>query len=224
MRRSKRQLDETIDRFLAGESVPDLDDQVTNLLGTLSDSTVTGYDTGLPASLAVEVTRASGVPTRTRFRAGRPLPMRWRRRIMLSTILSSFLGKLLIGSVALATTAGGFAATGNLPDPAQAWAAQAFDFIGVEIPGPDDAADDVAKAVTDVIENSDPTTGEDFGSDVADTASDGKASEGLDTADDNAEIVPEEVVPDQADPDTVLPDEADSADTTIPDQADDYKP
>lgn len=206
MRRSKRHLDRQIDRLLAGEPNPEIGERIAELvtrLQTESDSRVSGN--GLAATLATEVREAESVPARARHRTGKPLPTRWRRRIMLSTFLSSLLGKLAIGAVALASTAGGLAATGNLPDPVQEWTAERLGAVGIEIPGPDEAADDTAKDVIDVIEGGDPYEGEGFGQDVADTASDGKSSKGLDSAEDRADNAA---------------DEADNAEVEIPDPED----
>lgn len=117
---------------------------------------------------------------------------------MLSTFLSTLLGKLAVGAVALAATSGGLAATGNLPDPAQDWAAERLGAMGIEIP--DSNADDTAKAVTDFIKNGDPND-EYFGDGVADTASEGKSSDARVKADsqgDNAGVADDHA--DNADP------------------------
>ncbi len=123
---------------------------------------------------------------------------------MISTFLSTLLGKLAVGTVALAATTGGLAATGNLPDPAQQWVADAISHIGVDIPAPSDVelpeqtdgvempeapelpeeASDTADAVTGTVFEGDPTDGQEFGEDVADSASDG--ADNADVADDHS--------------------------------------
>lgn len=189
MRRSRRHLDEQLDRLLAGDPYSDMGDGITELVGRLrSDLAGKAPATELTARLALETREADGAPVWARSRTGRPLPIRWRRRIMLTTFISSLLGKLVIGSVALAATTGGLAATGNLPDPVQEWAAERLDTVGIEIPGPNDHADDTAKNVLDVIDNGDPYDGDQFGKDVADTASKSKSSEGLDNADNVVDV------------------------------------
>ncbi len=217
MKRSKRHFDNQLDRLLAGEEVPEIGEGLSELVTRLrSETQDRELDNALASSLAVEAENAQGAPVRTRFRAGKPLPTKWRRRIMLSTFLSSLFGKLAIGAVALATTTGGLAATGNLPDPAQDWASEQLASIGVEIPDASDHADDTADGVLDVIENGDPTDGDEFGEDVAEEASNEKSSEGLDTATDSE---------DNADAEGA--DNADTADEYTDegaDSADDYQP
>lgn len=159
---------------------------------------------------------------------------------MLTTFLSSLIGKLAIGTVALATTTGGLAATGNLPDPAQEWAAEQLGAVGIEIPVDDEAEteveaeDDQSSDVLDVIEGTEPEDrDQEFGEDVADTASEGASTEGRDRAEDGADNagenddiaenftdgVDESDLPDEAD----LPGEADFAgadDVELPEEAD----
>lgn len=155
---------------------------------------------------------------------------------MLTTFLSSLIGKLAIGTVALATTTGGLAATGNLPDPAQDWAADRLGAVGIEVPVGDEveteveAEDDRSSDVLDVIEGTDPEDrDQEFGEDVADTASEGastegrtRAEDGADNAGENDDIaesftdgVDESDLPDEADTDGIddveLPEEADQA-------------
>ncbi len=112
---------------------------------------------------------------------------------MFSTLLSTLLGKLAIGTVALAATTSGLAATDNLPDPAQQWVSDVVSHIGIDIPAPSDLPDqvdgveppeapelpedaaDIADGVIGTVFEGDSTEGRQFGEDVADTASDGSA-------------------------------------------------
>lgn len=154
---------------------------------------------------------------------------------MLSTFLSSLAGKLAIGSVALATTTGGLAATGNLPDPLQDWASHQLAEINIEIPDSADTDVDVTTADTadDVLGVVDGTPPEDrdqeFGENVADTASDGESTDGLTRAEDGADNAGEyddvadqytDEIPD-GEP-AELPDESGSDQSTpeVPDEAD----
>lgn len=168
---------------------------------------------------------------------------------MLTTFLSSLIGKLAIGTVALATTTGGLAATGSLPDPAQDWAAERLGAVGIEVPVGDEAEteveaedeDDRSTDVLDVIEGTDPEDrDQEFGEDVADTASEGastegrtRAEDGADNAGENDDIaenftngVDESELPDGADTDGAddveLPEEADQpegADVELPEES-----
>ncbi|HUP14451.1 MAG TPA: hypothetical protein VM848_00090 [Acidimicrobiia bacterium] len=111
---------------------------------------------------------------------------------MFTTFLSSLIGKLAIGTVALATTTGGLAATGNLPDPVQDWAAERLSEVGIEIPVGDesdiDTEDGRSSDVLDVIEGTDPEDrDQEFGEAVADTASNGASTEGRTRAEDGAD-------------------------------------
>lgn len=159
---------------------------------------------------------------------------------MLTTFLSSLIGKLAIGTVALATTTGGLAATGSLPDPAQDWASEQLGAIGIEVPVGDEveAQDDRSSDVLDVIEGTDPEDrDQEFGEDVADTASEGASTEGRNRADDgadNADIaenftdgVDESDLPDESDTggadDVELPEESESGSDNA-DQGDAFRP
>lgn len=138
------------------------------------------------AAVAAAVTESA-----TSRRAESPLlTTRWRRRIMIDTFLSTLLGKLVLGSAAVAVAASGAAAAGVLPDPAQQAASDALSNVGIEIPAPEDLeevggervspdlpedASDTAKAVTGAVFEGDPADGRDFGDAVAGTASGGAA-------------------------------------------------
>lgn len=190
MKRTKRHLDAQIDRLLAGDDAPELGDGIADLVVRLRSEQAAGDpSTDLVVTLAAEARESESVPVRARTRTATPLTPKWRRRIMLSTFLSSLAGKLAIGSVALATTTGGLAATGNLPDPAQDWAAERLGAVGIEIPASDEVETvDRSDEVLDVVQGTDPDDrDQEFGEDVADAASDGESTEGLDKADDGAE-------------------------------------
>ncbi|MEX2323630.1 MAG: hypothetical protein WEA29_07675 [Acidimicrobiia bacterium] len=98
---------------------------------------------------------------------------------MLTTILSSIVGKIAIAGVALATTTGGLAAADVLPAPAQQAVSNAAARIGISLPAPDDTpesdegvapdlaevapdlpedASDNAKSVTEIVFGGDPQT------------------------------------------------------------------
>ncbi len=62
-----------------------------------------------------------------------------RRKAVLGAFTSSLLAKILTGSVALAAVAGSAgAATGRLPEPAQAAVAEAASHVGLTLPSPED--------------------------------------------------------------------------------------
>lgn len=205
MRRSKRHYDEWADRLAAGDCDLGDEDAVSAFTGMLqADSADEPVDSRLPATLAAEALQvAENAPVRTTGgRDARPLTMRWRRRAMISTFLSTLFGKIAVGSVAVAVAATGAAATGNLPDVAQQRVADSLAGIGIDIPAPDrgpdgagdealsefegsvettapvlpDEASDKAKGVTDTVFEGDPADGRDFGEAVSGTASDGAAS------------------------------------------------
>ena len=202
MRRSKRHYDEWADRLAARDRDLGDEDAVSAFVGLLQvESAEEPVDPQLPTTLAAEALHAAqDAPTRTaRSRVVRPLTMRWRRRAMISTFLTTLFGKIAIGSVAVAVAATGAAATGNLPDAAQQRVSDAFGGIGIEIPAPErdaegagdealgdgqgsvettapvlpEEASDKAKAVTGTVFEGDPTTGRTFGEAVSGTASDG---------------------------------------------------
>jgi hypothetical protein len=136
--------------------------------------------------------------TDTGGRITRPLTMRWRRRVMIGTFLSTLLGKLTVGAAAFAVATSGLAVTGNLPEPAQQWASDAVNRVGIEIPAPQDIAeegeearvapvlpeeaDDTAKAVIERVFGGNPYDGIEFGGSIASSASAGVADDGLERA------------------------------------------
>ncbi|MEX1043253.1 MAG: hypothetical protein WD532_10860 [Acidimicrobiia bacterium] len=187
MRRSKQHFDSQIERLLAGGSAPDLGNEISELVHRLQQQR-SGNTPGvaLASALAEEARKSESVPTRVSSRASRQLPTRWRRRIMISTFLSSLLGKMAIGAVALASTTGGLAATGNLPDPVQEWSANQLAEIGIEIPNPE-TDDETSADVLDAVNGGSAEDGDEFGKNVADVASDEKSTEGLERADDGAD-------------------------------------
>ncbi len=205
MRRSKRHFDEWIDQLAAGDRGSEPRDAVAAFVGRLGSESVSGDPVGeaLPGLLAAEARSVvESVEVRTRSgRTRQPLARKWRRRAMISTFVSTLLGKLAVATVAVAATTGGLAATDSLPDPAQQWVSDVVENIGIDIPSPLDVelpeqadgvetpelpeeASDTADAVVDTVFEGDPTDdGAGFGEDVSDTASDGAA----DVADDYTE-------------------------------------
>ena len=205
MRRSKRHYDEWADRLAAGNRDTHDEDAVSVFVGLLqvapadeaADSHVSPVDL---AGEALQVAQNAQART-SRGRDQQPLTMRWRRRAMISTFLSTLFGKIALGTAAVAVAATGAAATGNLPDAAQQQASDAFGSVGIEIPAPDrvpgvvpsgggenpeaslettapvlpEEASDKAKAVTDTVFEGDPSMGREFGEAVGGTASDGAA-------------------------------------------------
>jgi hypothetical protein len=69
-------------------------------------------------------------------RRRRPLLPRWRRRAALTTLMSSIVAKVAFATVAVASTTGGLAATGNLPDAAQQVLSDVASRVGIHIPEP----------------------------------------------------------------------------------------
>jgi len=118
---------------------------------------------------------------------------------MLQTFLSTLIGKLMLGTAAVAVAATtGAAATGNLPDPAQQAVSDALGKAGIELPAPSDEdlaetpdertapvlpdeASDTAKAVTGAVFDGDPKDGRSFGQSVAGVASEATAAVGAPT-------------------------------------------
>ncbi|MEE8456809.1 MAG: hypothetical protein V3S28_02055 [Acidimicrobiia bacterium] len=156
---------------------------------------------------------------------------------MITTFLSTLIGKFAIATMAIAAAGGGLAATDNLPDPAQQWVSDVVSGIGIDIPAPgdvdlpdqtdgvevpdapelpEDAAETADKVVGTVFEG-DPSGGSDFGTDVADIASDGKAGN-ADVADDTQDAGS------QADDGADNADVADDYTDGAGDQADDSRP
>jgi hypothetical protein len=74
---------------------------------------------------------------------------------MISTLLSTLFGKLVLGAAGVALATGGLGATGNLPDQMQQRTADVFSSIGIEIPNggaeqpvlPEQAAEQAKSAV-----------------------------------------------------------------------------
>ncbi|MHB1323310.1 MAG: hypothetical protein ACYCXZ_03075 [Coriobacteriia bacterium] len=115
---------------------------------------------------------------------------------MLHTFLSTLIGKLVLGTAAVAVAAStSAAATGNLPDPAQQAVSDALGRAGIEVPAPSDEdvtetpdertapvlpdeASDTAKAVTGAVFDGDPKDGRSFGQSVAGAASEATPSAG----------------------------------------------
>ncbi len=214
MRRSKRHYDEWVRQLASGDVVAHGEHPVATFIGLLRDES--GADAEVASAFAVTLAaQARDVAENTltlsmKGRVSRPLVPRWRRRVMISTFLSTLFGKLAIGTVAVAVAATGLAATGNLPDVAQQRVDDLLSGIGIGIPDPTDqvpdAAPDIgepegledreapglpdeaadpAESVLDAVFGSDPKDGALFGADVACTASDGAsgaASEALEKA------------------------------------------
>lgn len=136
----------------------------------------------------------------------KPLPPRWRRRAVFSTVLSSVAGKIAIAGVALATTAGGLAAADSLPAPAQQAVSDAAAHIGISLPAPDDTLDQndqrvapelpdgashTAGRVIEFVFGGDPQfEGAEFGRRVAEIASDGNSQGGAQGENKRPEGVP----------------------------------
>ena len=84
------------------------------------------------------------VAPRSRTRTG-GLPA-WRRRTVFGSLFASLTAKIAGVAVASTVAAGGFAATGTLPDPAQTAVANVVEKVGITIPNPDKAAKTQEKA------------------------------------------------------------------------------
>jgi hypothetical protein len=202
MSRSKREIDEWIDQLVADDRGDAGGDPVRELVVKLRaqaelDSADQAELCGLLGAEAMIVAENVSAERGLR-RTARPLNPNWRRRAMIQTFLSTLLGKLVVGTAALAVATTGMAATGTLPDPAQQWASDAVSGVGIEIPAPGDAdtagehesiempeapvlpddASDTADAVTDTVFGGDPGTGAEFGASVAATASAGASNAG----------------------------------------------
>jgi hypothetical protein len=199
MKRSMRHRNEWIKRPMGDDRRPEDGDAVAEFIDRLrSESTSDGpAPEGLARLLAAEARSAAQIaPARPSSGRIGPLPARkWRKPAMISAFLSTLLGKLTVAGVALAASTSGLAATGNLPDPAQAWASEALSNIGIEIPDPNDVeladqahqadgvevseveapvlpedAADTAKDVTNAVFEGDPSDGREYGESVADAA------------------------------------------------------
>lgn len=149
----------------------------------------------LAAGLAAEA-RASAPSNQHEAESGRPVPHlipRWRRRMLLASLLSTLAVKIALASVALATATVGLAATGSLPDPAQQVVSDVASRVGITLPAPasdpagtggdgagpelPDESSQTARSVIDVIFG-DSDRDADFGKRVAETASDGRSGVG----------------------------------------------
>lgn len=145
------------------------------------------------------------------FRAHAPTPPTPSRRPRMLAHLTAAKVAAAALSGGLVLTGGTAAATGTLPGPAQQTAKDVLGTVGVEVPGPDDAAGthpggesadgagagtgttgkDKGEEVSDVATTTEET-GRDKGAEVADTASDGKSRVGeeadgpADTAEEHA--------------------------------------
>lgn len=205
MRRSRRTYDELADRLAFGHGSADDSPEIAafvRLLSQSADDTLTHGE--LITSLAAEARAIAQDPSgrlhgSTSGSLRRPL---WRRRLVLNTFLSTLFGKLVLATTAVAVaSAGGLAASGNLPSAAQRWASDTAATVGVTIPRPKtpdesaanagaartegstrpagpslpDSASDKANAVTGTVFDGDPKMGAEFGASVAATASAGKA-------------------------------------------------
>ncbi len=102
---------------------------------------------------------------------------------MLTHLFASVAAKIALAGVAVAATTGGLAATGSLPEPAQAALANAAEKVGFELPAgdmrdedgppedlPDGAEGSPAQAVLEVIRNWEGDKGCEFGHAVAEAA------------------------------------------------------
>jgi len=138
---------------------PDPDHPLGRMLTDLKDS-ATGWPTSDQAAehVAAAVHQARlNVPAPVAPKAAVPTRHRIpRRRTVFSFLTTSLIGKILVGSMALAATTGSLAATGNLPDTAQTAVANTVGVIGIQIPNPaeiDEAVEtDEAPEVDEAVE------------------------------------------------------------------------
>jgi len=191
MRRSRQELDAWVDQLHTDEGA----------IGDLARRLVVERHTEPKADFVGVIAEAArSVESVPVHKSRHPLARKWRRRAMISTFLSSLAGKLAIASVAVAASAGGLTATGNLPGPMQDFAHDALSNVGIEVPSgtelPDEASD-TANSVLGVIDDGDLARGEDFGKAVAEEATGDNADiEGLtddagseaDDAEDNSSV------------------------------------
>lgn len=191
MRRSRQELDAWVDQLHTDEGA------IGDLARRLVAERHAEPKTDFVAQIAEAARSVESVPAQE---SRHPLARKWRRRAMISTFLSSLAGKLAIASVAVAASAGGLTATGNLPDSLQDFAHNALSNVGIEVPSGTEFPDEASATADDVlgvIDEGDPTDGEDFGKDVADAATGDNADiEGLtegagseaDDAEDNSSV------------------------------------
>jgi hypothetical protein len=128
-----------------GEGLDDLNALLGELRAAGSLESVADTLVDRHVALAAEAARMSAGALPTVGQPHRPVPrLRVRRRkLVLGTLLSSIVGKVVVGSVALAAATGGAAAAGVLPDPAQQAIADVASHIGIDLPSPADHTDGV---------------------------------------------------------------------------------
>ena len=146
-----------------------------------------------------------------------PTP-RARRRFVLSTFLSTLVGKILAGGVALATVTGGVAATGALPDAVQDPIAGVYAMVGFDFPSSDDDVDNADIEDSDDAEDADIEDSDDAeDADIED--SDDAEIEDADDADSDDDAIDDsdDADADDADDDS---DDEDSDDAEIEDADD----
>ena len=191
-----RRRNEWVNQPMGDGDGPDYRDAVAEFIDRLrSESTSDSpAPAGLARLLAAEARSAAaiGQARANSSRIARLPARKWRKPVMITTFLSTLLGKLTVAGVALAASTGGLAATGNLPDPAQVWASEALSNVGIKIPDSDEIeladetdavevpeveapvlpeeAADTAKEVTDAVFEGDPSDGREYGESVADAA------------------------------------------------------
>jgi hypothetical protein len=88
----------------------------------------------MTAASMTEAAQGAGVS-----RSLQPTPAaapRWRRRLALATVTSTFLGQLLLGTAAVAAVGAGAAAAGALPDSLQSVVSDVAEKVGIDLPTP----------------------------------------------------------------------------------------
>lgn len=132
--------DQQIEALLTGDPTGAEDlDSLAELLAELRGAVQVEVPAELAAAhvaAAAQAARHSTVDAAAPRRETGTVP-RARRRIVFSGFLSTLLGKVLAGSVALAAAGGAAAATGTLPDPAQSVVAEWAEGLGIELPSPE---------------------------------------------------------------------------------------
>ena len=180
--------DEDIERALAGEHAGD-DTSLDDLAAFARDAKAalgSGPGGAIRETHLTAMNEASadlhGDPVATRAAATSLSPLR-RWKLVLTHLLASMVAKVALAGVAVAATTGGLAATGSLPEPAQAALANAAEKVGFELPAGDMRDEDgppedlpggtegsPTQAVLDVIRNYDGAKGCEFGHAVAEAA------------------------------------------------------
>jgi len=180
--------DEDIERALAGEHAGD-DTSLDDLAAFARDAKAalgSGPGGAIRETHLTAMNEASadlhGDPVATRAAAASLSPLR-RWKLVLTHLLASMVAKVALAGVAVAATTGGLAATGSLPEPAQAALANAAEKVGFELPAGDMRDEDgppedlpggtegsPTQAVLDVIRNYDGAKGCEFGHAVAEAA------------------------------------------------------